>query len=122
MQLTYQSVTFFIGIAGAIFGVYQYFRKPQEDLEKNFAVSEKTVDGKASLLAQQVQWEKEATEKRFVEMGLRMDTALTLAQNHTHTIDVRLQTFADSQSKRNEEFSNSFTKLFTLLEERLPRK
>lgn len=70
--LTTGNITFIIGLLGVLFTVYNYFRKPQEDIEKVQAVSQKEVDGKSNLLAQQVQWEKEANEKKFAATKINL--------------------------------------------------
>jgi Fe2+ transport system protein FeoA len=94
-----------------IFAVYRYFRDPQV-----------TDDKRASLLAQQVQWEKELTEKRFTEMGIRIDTALTLAQNHTHTVDVKVDGLTAMVNAMNLNLTNKITELSAIINERIPKK
>lgn len=117
---------FFIGIIGLIFSVYFNYRKPQEDIEKKqiksdedlkdkaTVLSQKEVENKANVLAQQVQWEKEANEKKFVEFNLRLDNSMTLAQNHIHTVDVKVDQLIASVNK----MSNEITRLSTIIEER----
>ncbi len=105
--LTASNITFVLGILAIIFSVYNYFKNPQTESEK-----------KDALLEQKVQWQKEESERRFQEMGKRMDDALALAQNHTHTVDVKV----DSLVQTVNEMDKSMTKIFTILEERLPRK
>ena len=119
-----------IGIGGAVFGVYSHFKKPQDDLEHKQIISEKNAEGKASvsgqleveskakLLAQQVEWEKIANEKKFTEFGLRLDGAMLLATNHIHTVDVKVDKLAECING----MGNEITKLTTIIEERIPRK
>lgn len=102
---------FGLGIIGIIFGVYHYFKNPQIEEEK-----------KAGLLAQQVQWEKESTDKRFAEMGSRMDAALALAQNHTHTVDVKVDALTSMVNAMNLTITGEITKLSTIIDERIPAK
>lgn len=116
--LTPSNITFSLGIISMIFGVFLYFRNPQEALDKREALNQKETDGKAALLAQQMQWEKEATEKRFAELGLRITEAMTLAQNHIHTVDTKV----DGLSTEVGKMSNSITRLSTIIEERIPKK
>lgn len=130
LLLTPSNITFFIGLAGTIFAVFMFFRKPQEDLETKQAVfderdkskatvlAQKEMENKAIVLAQQVQWEKEANEKKFTEFGLRLDTALNLAQNHIHSIDVKVDNLAVLVGVMDK----SLTKLFTIVDERMPKK
>jgi hypothetical protein len=119
-----------IGIIGAIFTIYNYFRNPQENIEKKqikseedlkdkaTILSQKEVENKATLLAQQVQWEKEANEKKFCEFGLRLDGALAMAQNHIHTVDVKVDNLIATVGK----MSNEITRLATIIDERIPKQ
>ncbi len=105
--LTPTNISLTIAVLSVMFGIFFYFKNPQIDSDK-----------KDALLAQQVQWEKEATEKRFVDMGIRMDTALTLAQNHTHTVDIKCDKLIESVNA----LSIQFGKLETIIDERIPKK
>ena len=139
--LTPSNITFAIGIIGIIFSIFFYFRKPQEDIERKQALNalatekdkliadkdlgtkatilaQKEAEGKAGLLAQQVQWEKEANEKKFVEFGVRLDNALTLAQNHIHSVDVKV----DNLLIEVNIMGNKITELSTIINERIPKK
>jgi len=121
---------FAIGIIGMLFTVWGKVRKPQEDLETNQAVTKKDIDtkatilaqkeaeGKASLLAQQVEWEKAANEKRFTEFGIRLDASMALAQNHLHTVDVKVDNLISVVAT----MSNEITRLSTIIDERIPKK
>lgn len=122
MELTPSNITFVIGIAGAVFTVYNYFRNPQQQLEKTQAVNETASEGAAKILAQQVQWEKESTEKRFTEMGNRLADATTMAQNHIHTVDVKLDGLVKVVSDMNLALSTEVAKLGTIINERIPKK
>ncbi len=115
---TTSNIMFALGIIGMLFSIYIYFKKPQDALEKQVAVDQTAVDGKAALLAQQVQWEKEATEKRFKEFGERLDSALALAQNHIHTVDTKV----DGLSVVVNKMSVSMERLATIIDERIPKK
>ena len=77
--LTTSNITFVLGILAIIFSVYSYFRNPQIKSEKTDA-----------LLNQRVQWEKESTDKKFADFGLRLDNSMSMAQNHIHTVDVKV--------------------------------
>ena len=128
--LTPSNITFAIGIMGVIFSIFFYFRKPQEDLETKQALTEKDladkasilaqkeVENKAMLLAQQVQWEKEANEKKFTEFGIRLDNALTLAQNHIHSVDIKV----DDLLVEVNTMGNKIIELSTVINERIPKK
>jgi len=128
--LTPANIMFAIGILSVIFTVFNYFRNPQESLEKKQALADKDISGKASvlaqkevenkaaLLAQQVTSEKELNEKKFLEFGGRLDKAFELAQNHIHTVDTKV----DSLVSVVNTMSNEITKLSTIIEERIPKK
>lgn len=105
--LTPSNIMFVLGILGAIFTVYNYFKNPQINSEKTDA-----------LLQQRVQWEKESTDKKFSEFGKRLEDAFLLASNHTHTVDVKV----DGLIKTVGVMSNEITKLTTIIEERIPKK
>lgn len=130
LLLTPSNITFILGIFGVVFTVYNYFRKPQEEMETKQAITEKEignkatilaqkeVENKATLLAQQVQWEKEANEKKFSEFGIRLDSAFSLAQNHIHTVDTKVDKLIETINV----MSNRITELSTIINERIPCK
>ena len=131
---TPSNLTFGLGIMGVIFTSFIYFRKPQEDMDKKQAVNDvemnskasilaqKELESKASILAQQVQWEKEANERRFKEMGDSLISATTLAQNHIHTIDVRVTNLTDVVNGMNLSLVTEITKLTAIIDERIPKR
>jgi len=128
--LTVPNILFAITLLGVIFSIYKSYRKPQEKIEKEQAINEerdknkatilaqKEVEGKANILAQQVQWEKESNEKKFTEFGIRLDNSLAMAQNHIHTIDVKV----DGLTEQINVMSNKITELSTIINERIPKK
>lgn len=119
-----------LGLLSIIFSVYRYFRTPQEDLEKRQAVSDIELDAKASLLAQkevenkanilaeQVKSKNDENERRFNEMGIRLDKSLETAQNHIHSVDVKVDNLVATVNS----MGNAITKLSTIIDERIPRK
>lgn len=115
--LTPSNIMFVIGILGVIFGVFNYFRNPQEALDKRQAVDQTEVDGKAKLLAQQVQWEKESNEKRFGDIANRLTEAMTLAENHIHTVDTKVEALGANVNA----MSREVVRLSTIIEERIPK-
>lgn len=121
MTLTPESLSYilgFLGLIGIIFSVFNYFRNPQEALDKREALNQKDADGKAMLLAQQFQQEKEAVERRFSDMGNRLESAMTLAQNHIHTVDTKVDGLISDIGR----MSNEVTRLTTVIDERIPKK
>ena len=127
---TIENIMFTVWILTVIFGVYLYFRKPQEDLETKQALTDKDMsnkvsllaqketENKTSLLAQQVQWEKEANAQRFTEMQSNIKDAFALAQNHIHTVDIKV----DSIQVIIEHMGKELVRLTTTIEERIPKK
>ena len=120
--ITVANVTFAIGIIGVLFTIYSYFKEPQEKLEKAQAISAKEVDGKAALLVQQVQWEKELNERRFKELQEAMNVATNLAQNHIHTVDVKVDTLAKTIGDMDSNIGKELVRLSTIIEERFDKK
>ncbi len=116
--LTTSNIIFILGVMGAVFGVYTYFRDPQIALDKQQDLDKQEVEGKAALLEERTKWDRDQSEKRFVDMGIRLDTAFTLAQNHTHTVDVKVDKLIDSVNS----LGNFVTKLETIIDERIPKK
>ena len=132
-SITATDIGFILGILGVlsiIFAVYNSFRKPQEDIETKQALSEKDLGTKATILAQkeletkalvlaeQVKNKDIENERRFNEMGVRLDTAMTTAKNHIHTVDVKVDRLIESVGI----LTNTITKLQTIIEERSPRQ
>jgi hypothetical protein len=105
-------------IIGAVFMAVNYFKNPQIQLDKKQAIDKTEEEGKAAILVQRVQWEKEANEKKFAEMGYRLDTAMTTAQNHIHTVDIKV----DALITNINIMSNEITRLSTIIDERIPKK
>lgn len=109
--ITTSNITFAIGMIGILFGVYHYFKNPQIDEEK-----------KAGLLAQQVQWEKESTSSRFSDMNVSLKEATAMAQNHIHTVDVKVDALISVVNEMNLKVTSEIARLTTIIEERIPKK
>lgn len=118
--LTTGNIMFVIFLLGTLFGIYQYFRKPQDINETKFAVSEEKdknkatvlaqteAEGKASLLAQQVLTEKEYNSKKFIELGDRFSST-----------DRKIETLTASVNAMNLSLSNELTKVGTIIEQHM---
>jgi hypothetical protein len=127
--LTPQNIMFGLGLIGIIFTVYNFFRNPTVNLEKEQALTDKEIDTKATILAQkelenkanvlaeQVKARNEENERRFSDMGIRLDTAMTTAQNHIHTVDTKVDKLIESVNV----MGNKITELSTIIEERIPK-
>lgn len=105
--LTTQNILFFITIVSVLFAVYKYFNDP--DVEQ---------DKKQGLLAQQLQWSEQGTDRRFKDMQDRFDTLVANNQNHLHTVDTKVDALKDLIIGMGKDI----VKLQTILEERLPPK
>jgi membrane-bound ClpP family serine protease len=115
-------IAFVVAILTAVFTGISWFKKPQVDMEKRQAVSEKEVDGKAALLAQELHWTKEANERRFREMVEMMNDSRALAQNHIHSIDVRVTDLSTLVNTMNVNIGTKLVELSTIINERMPSK
>ncbi len=119
--LTPSNIVFGIGIIGTIFGIYKMFHDPQVNLDKQQDLDKQQSDSELKLLNLQVTNDRESTDRKFSEMGTRMDSALTLAQNHTHTVDVKVDSLTGVVNAMNIELTKGLTRLGTIIEERFPK-
>ncbi len=112
---------FALGILGIIFGIYRGFHDPQVALDKQQDLDKQEVEGKASRLEDRATWDREQNESRFKEMGIRLDNAFTLAQNHTHSVDIKVDSLINSVNAMNLQLTNGLTELRTTISERIPK-
>ena len=89
-----------ISFIGIIFGVYLYFRRPQEKSETTDAVFKERMDN------------YETTTKE----------AIKLALNHSHTVESKLDSHIKESQTKGEADARWQGRMETLLEERLTRK
>lgn len=106
-MLTPSNTMFILGLLGILFSVYHYFKNPQIAGDK-----------KDALLAQQVQWMVEASDRKFKEMQDSFQALLLQSNNHIHTVDTKVENVSLVISEMGKEI----TKLTTIIEERIPRK
>jgi hypothetical protein len=104
--LTTSNIIFALGLLAMIFSVYHYFRNPQISNDK-----------KDALLRQEVQWSKESTDKRFMEIQNNFKDLLVQNSNHIHSIDLKVDKISDSLTC----LSMEVTRLATIIEERVPK-
>lgn len=116
--LTIQNITFAICIISILFSIFLYFRTPQEALDKRQSILERETENKAEALRQQRQWEEKENERRFNEMAKSLDASRLLAENHIHSIDVKVENLTANVNL----LSNRITELSTIINERIPRK
>lgn len=122
MSINYETILTVLSIGTIVFGAYSYFKNPQDALDKKQAIDQVEIDNKAGILAADLTSEKHATERRFREMGERMDRGLTLAENHTHTVDTKVDILITSINGMNLQLTNAVTELRTIINERIPKK
>lgn len=120
--LTPSNIVFGIGIIGTIFGIYKMFRDPQVALDKQQDLDKQEVEGKAVILEERAKWDREQNESKFKDMGTRLTDAFTLAQNHTHSVDVKVDTLITAVNTMNLQLTNAITELRTTINERIPKK
>ena len=112
-----------LGIGGIVFAVYNSFRKPQEESEikqvigekdlatKATILAQKEMENKASLLEQQVKLAYDANEKKFQEMGSRIDSVV-----------IKVDNLVSNSNIWHLDISNKIVELTTIISERIPRK
>jgi len=105
--MTPSNIMFALGLLGVLFSVYHYFRNPQIKADKTDA-----------LLAQKIQWDKEGNERRFAEIQDNIKDAFSLAQNHTHSVELKV----DELTKDVKILSGKIIELATIISERIPKK
>ena len=113
----------FIALMSVAFTVWGNVRKPVDDMEikqvvankdldnKATILAQKEMENKASLLAQQVVLQKETYDKKFTEMGVRLDT-----------LDTKLNDLILTSNTWHLDITKILTKLSTIIEERIPAR
>jgi len=119
--ITQSNIIFVLGILGIIFTVYKYFRNPQEEMEKKQALSEKERESKDNAITKQLEWEKESNERRFKELNDATHALQSLAENHIHTLNVKVNNLAETINKMNVDLTNKITTLSTIISNRMPK-
>lgn len=119
-----------IAFIGTIILVYNRFLTPQikneeehirteeQIKDKASILSQKEVENKAGVLAEQFKWFMETNNQKFMDMGKRLDDAFLLAANHTNTVDTKVTELV----KTTNTLALTVEKLSTIIEERIPRK
>jgi hypothetical protein len=139
--ITPPNIMFAIGIVTLLFSIWFKVRDPQDKIEKNQALdslatekdkliaekdlgtkatilAQKEMESKALLLDQAVKITNDQNEKKFIEMGTRIDKAFEVAQNHINTIETNVASLTLLVNGLN----NNITKLSTIIDERIPAK
>lgn len=107
ITLTLTQIMTALGMLGIIFGIYRYFRDPQVNSEKTEA-----------LIVQKDALTGIDYDRRFSQMQQNITDSMTLAQNHIHTIDVKV----DALQSIINQMGKDVTRLSTIIDERIPKK
>ncbi len=114
--------TLALAIISIAFTVWGKITTPQKDLDKQQALTEKDVDTKAGVLAIQFQNDRETTRDKFKEMGERLDNAFTMASNHTHTVDIKVDKLIEGVNSMNLSMTKELATLTAIINERIPKR
>jgi hypothetical protein len=93
MTIDYQATTYILGLGGAAFAIYSYFREPQVKSER--------IDAVMAVVIDQIQKD-----------------IVNLRDNHIHTLDTKL----NETNKTVSTIAVEVARLSTVIEERIPRK
>lgn len=107
ITLSQSNILFVLTAVGIIFAVYRYFRDPQ--------VKSETAD---LLIEQKTDLKGVEYERRFTEIQQNIKEAFALAQNHTHTVDMKVDALINQVIQLRE----SMVMLRTIIDERIPKK
>lgn len=105
--LTPSNIMFVLGLVGLSFTIWGKVTNPQKDSEKTDA-----------LMAQQIKFFIDGTERRFGEIQTSFQALLLQSNNHIHTVDTKVEGLTAAVSS----MGNEITKLATIIDERVPRK
>jgi len=106
-MITSDNILFLISVLGSIFAVYLYFRNPQVAIDK-----------KAALLAQEIGLRDNSVDSRFMQMQTDIKESYTLAQNHMHTVDTKIDVLSEQVVLLGKEV----VRLSTIIDERIPKQ
>lgn len=120
--LTPSNIMFAIGIIGLLFTLWNKIQNPQTRLERQQAVDKIDDEGKAKILEQRVQWEKESTEKKFSEVGVRLENVFVMAKNDISHVDAKVEVMMKDSNAHYLDMTVRMTRLETMINERLPPK
>ncbi len=95
--------TLALAIISIAFTVWGKITTPQKDLDKQQALTEKDRD-------------------KFKEMGERLDNAFTMASNHTHTVDIKVDKLIEGVNSMNLSMTKELATLTAIINERIPKR
>lgn len=118
--LTPYNIMFVIFLIGTVIGVYNHFKKPQDESRINEVITKEQMGGKASLigqteveqkaslLAQQVDIEKGYNTNKFIDVNQRFDK-----------IDDKIETLIGTVNKMNLDLSTNLIRVETIVSEHM---
>lgn len=111
-------ITVVILIFSVVFTVFLYFRKPQEQLDKQQALNKEEEKNRAALLTRELELERTSNERRFKEGAEALTASQLLATNHINHVDAKVDVIIKGQGQ----MAIDIAKLFTIIDERIPKK
>lgn len=110
-------------LGSLIFAAYHFFKNPQISLEKKQALNEERDKNKASITNLEVLKTNfdlmcKVNEDKFVKIEKQVIDAFAIANNHTNTVDTKV----DKLIERQDGVENKLVRLSTIIEERIPKK
>ncbi|OGC76681.1 hypothetical protein A2619_04335 [candidate division WWE3 bacterium RIFOXYD1_FULL_39_9] len=96
MILTQENITSAIAVGAAIFAIFQYFRKPDVDADKNICLLKEMLNN----------------------LQQKNDLLLDIQKNHLHSLELAQQ----CTDKSVQELKISVSNLATIINERIPSK
>jgi hypothetical protein len=110
-------------LGSIIFGVFFFFRNPQEKLEKRQAVNDERDKNKAEridfgILKTQFDMMCKINSDTFAKLETQIKDAFAIANNHTNETDSKVTGLVVEVGN----LRNDVTRLGTIIEERIPKK
>jgi ribosome assembly protein YihI (activator of Der GTPase) len=96
---------------GAIFVVYDRFTKP--DIKNDQTIA---------LLSQKAELTQKENDRKFIDFSKRLDDAFTLASNHTHTVDVKVDKLIETTNNWHLAVSQQLTEISTIMSGKANKK
>lgn len=112
----------FVTLGSIAFAIWNRIHNPIIDLDKRQALSDEEADNKALRLAEQFKSERETSREKFVDITKRLDDAFLLAQNHTKTVDTKVDKLVEGVNSMNVNFTREIGVLSTIINERIPKR
>jgi len=116
--LTPSNIMFVLGVLGVIFAVFNYFKNPQIQIEKDLIKTKAQSDKEDNLNEVKYSYINESNNRRFNDIQKNFEALLLQSNNHIHTVDIKVETLSLNIISMEKEL----TRLSTIIEERIPKK